>query len=227
LGAESDTFFSKVLNSAKQKNPLKDAPFILNMPSLEKLDELDYEIIRILQADPTQTHSQIAKQLNRSQPAIGARIKKLQDAGLLATQIGVDFHKVTDFTLIRVDIVTTKAKDVLELANYCPYVINAMRLSGEYNISVLMASTDLKRLDAVIDRHYRLKPYVKKTLMERITDVATTFILPMNLKAEEHVCDENDPCEKNPLCREMRAKANVRPPEEIMAALEQPSPSTS
>ncbi|MHA1618079.1 MAG: Lrp/AsnC family transcriptional regulator, partial [Promethearchaeota archaeon] len=61
------------------------------MSLLSKLDDIDKSIIKILQDDPNITHSQIAKELSRSQPAIGARIKKLTEKGILATQIGVDF----------------------------------------------------------------------------------------------------------------------------------------
>ena len=54
----------------------------------------------MLQDDPSITHSQIAKELSRSQPAIGARIKKLTEHGILATQIGVDFKKLQELTLV-------------------------------------------------------------------------------------------------------------------------------
>ena len=60
------------------------------------LDNIDKSIIALLQENPAITHSDIAKKLNRSQPAIGARIKKLNDKGILDTQIGVNFQAIND-----------------------------------------------------------------------------------------------------------------------------------
>ena len=50
---------------------------------LTKIDNIDKRIIETLQKNPSITHSQIAKNLERSQPAIGARIKKLSEKGIL------------------------------------------------------------------------------------------------------------------------------------------------
>jgi DNA-binding Lrp family transcriptional regulator len=195
---------------------------IHNMPQIEKLDDLDYEIIHMLQDDPTLTHSAIAEKLKRSQPAIGARIKKLTETGLLSMQMGVDFKKVDELTLVRVDIETTKPAEIFELCECCPHVINAMRTSGEYNVSLFLASDSLKQIDNVVERHYRNKPYVKKAKIERFTNFAKTFVMPFNLRADTHGCGENDPCNKDPICRENRLKAGKRSPEEIIMALEQP-----
>lgn len=190
------------------------------MNQIEKLDELDFEIIQMLQEDPTLTHSAIAEKLKRSQPAIGARIKKLNETGLLSLQMGVDFKKVNELTLVRVDLETTKPVEVFELCSYCPHVINGLKTSGEYNMSIYIASNSLKIIDKVVERHYRNKPYVKKAKIERITDFAKNFVMPYNLRAGSHDCDEKDPCDSDPICRENRIKAGKRSPEEILSALE-------
>jgi DNA-binding Lrp family transcriptional regulator len=43
-----------------------------------KLDDIDRKIITLVQGDPNLTHTQIAEQINRSQPTVGMRIKKLE-----------------------------------------------------------------------------------------------------------------------------------------------------
>ena len=42
-----------------------------------KIDEVDKSIIELIQKEPTLTHTEIAKKVNRSQPTIGTRIRKL------------------------------------------------------------------------------------------------------------------------------------------------------
>ena len=47
------------------------------------IDEIDRNIIQLIQKEPTLTHTEIAKQVNRSQPTIGMRIRKLEELGIL------------------------------------------------------------------------------------------------------------------------------------------------
>ncbi len=178
----------------------------------DAFDDLDFEILKRMQADPTVTHSALARHLNRSQPAIGARIKKLKAKGLLDVQVGVNFKEVDELILLRCDMKTTRPEDVMELCDHCPYMINYFRTSGNNNLSVFMASSNLKRLDHVLDRHFRNKPYVSNVTMERITKCGKNFILPVNYLAEKHP-EIDDPCEADPICRVSRAIAGVRSPE--------------
>ena len=165
--------------------------------NIAKLDDIDKELIHLLQNDSDITHSQIAKKLNRSQPAIGARIKKLTDQGILATQIGVDFsnEKINSIlNLVKVEMTTSKPDLVFDMASHCPYMINALKMSGEYNILMFMACSSLKRLDVVLDRHFRNQNYVKKIRMDLITSYAKKFIIPVDFSAEnfenpDDLCD--------------------------------------
>ena len=59
-----------------------------------KLDEIDRQIISLVQKDPALTHTEIADQINRSQPTVGMRIKKLEKSGILQFQPGINFRRV-------------------------------------------------------------------------------------------------------------------------------------
>ncbi len=178
------------------------------------IDEIDLEIITLLQNDPSLTHSKIAEKLNRSQPAIGARIKKLTSRGILATQIGINFKEMSEINLVKVDLKTTRAMDILELAEFCPYILNAMKISGEFNITLFLASSSLKKIDSVIDRHFREKKYVNRIQMDVISRIAKNFVLPMNFMGEKY--DEDfDPCKNNPICSGLRKEAKARSPLEL------------
>jgi Lrp/AsnC family leucine-responsive transcriptional regulator len=168
------------------------------MFSGQDLDEIDIQIIRLLQESPAITHSDIAKQLNRSQPAIGARIKKLQEQGILATQIGVDFQAVTEINLVKIELITKKPEELIDMAKYCPFIINALKLSGEYNIALFIACAKLKTVDSIVDGHFRNKEYISKVRMDLVTGVAKKLILPVDfsptpIKEDIIVCGENCP----------------------------------
>lgn len=180
------------------------------MSSITKIDDIDKAIIDMLQKNPSITHSQIAKELDRSQPAIGARIKKLTESGILATQIGVDFSNPdvnSVLNLVKVEMTTTNPEDVFALSKVCPYIINALKMSGEYNILMFMACSSLKRLDTILDRHFRNKEYVRKIRMDLITSYAHPLILPVDFTAENFE-NPDDPCNVTtcPHCEAILAK---------------------
>lgn len=166
------------------------------------IDDLDRQIIELLQKDPDMTHSAIAKEIGRSQPAVGARIHRLEEKGVLSAQYGINFKVIKDLHLIKVELATSNPDRVFEMSKYCPFIINCMRLSGQNNIMVLMVTDALKKIDKIIDYQFRNKDFVERVEMEIITDIERDFVLPVNLMIDEHdpkpniACNECVGCEK-------------------------------
>ena len=84
-----------------------------------KLDDIDRQIISIVQEDPNMTHTEIATRVNRSQPTIGMRLKKLEQSGVLQFQPGINFKMVELFLAI-VNVKTRDPERLMEMARYCP-----------------------------------------------------------------------------------------------------------
>ena len=101
-----------------------------------KLDDIDRQIITLIQNDPNITHSDIAQKVNRSQPTIGMRLKKLTSSGVLKIQAGLNF-KTVDIFFAFVYIKTDEPEKVMEQARHCPFMMNAYKLSGEFNYSII------------------------------------------------------------------------------------------
>ncbi len=148
-----------------------------------KLDEVDKSIIEIIQKEPTLTHSEIAKKVNRSQPTIGTRIRKLEKAGVLKFQAGINL-KSMDLLLARVEIQTLEPDEMVKLVKSCPHMLNAFRLSGTSNLSILVVSNKLTHLDEIINHHFRKDPNVINVYMDIITDVTNDFIFPFDFNVE-------------------------------------------
>jgi len=158
-----------------------------------KLDDIDRQIISIVQEDPNITHTDIAKRINRSQPTVGMRIKKLEKSGVLVFQPGINFKKVNLF-LATVEVKTKDPDELMEMAKCCPFMLNAFRLSGEHNISILLASSKLDKLDNIINYHFRRNPDIGSVSMEIVTDIAKDFILPIDFDSENHNPTIEDGC---------------------------------
>ncbi len=153
------------------------------------IDNIDRKIISLLQKDPSITHTEIAKEVKRSQPTIGLRIKKLEKAGIMNFQAGLNL-KVADVLIARVDLQTNNPEKILNEIKNCPYIINGFQLSGTYNLSLLIANSALKHLDIIINEHFRNDPDVLKIHMEIVTNIINDFVLPMNLNTKKCKCDE-------------------------------------
>ena len=158
-----------------------------------KLDDIDRQIISIVQEDPNITHTDIAERINRSQPTVGMRIKKLEKSGILVFQPGINFKKVNLF-LATVEVKTKDPDELMEMAKCCPFMLNAFRLSGEHNISILLASSKLDKLDNIINYHFRKNPDIGSVSMEIVTDIAKDFILPIDFDSEDHNPTIEDGC---------------------------------
>ena len=88
-----------------------------------KLDETDIRIISLTQKEPHITHSRIAEVINKTQPTVGNRIKKLDKSGVLQLQSGVNFKKV-NINLIIVNLRVKNPETFMEMTNFFMSISN-------------------------------------------------------------------------------------------------------
>jgi DNA-binding Lrp family transcriptional regulator len=146
-----------------------------------ELDNIDQQIISLIQKDPNITHTEIAKYIDRSQPTVGIRLRKLQERGAFFIQPGVNFKMVDNLSIVKVKLNTKDPDKVFELSRCCPFILNCFRHSGDYNISLFMAGPTLDYIDAILNHHFRADEITNKVQMEVMLDMAKDFILPIDL----------------------------------------------
>lgn len=168
-----------------------------------RLDDIDKKIITLVQQNPQLTHTEIAEKVNRSQPTIGMRIKKLEKNGILQFQPGINFKNVNIY-MATVELKTRHPEDIMEMAQCCPFMLNAFRLSGDHNICILLASSQLEKLDNIINYHFRNKEDVQSVSMEIVTDIAKDLVLPIDFDLENHDPSIEDGC--GPKCKWRKEK---------------------
>ncbi|MHA1669841.1 MAG: Lrp/AsnC family transcriptional regulator [Promethearchaeota archaeon] len=169
-----------------------------------KLDDIDRQIITLVQENPNLTHTQIAENINRSQPTVGMRIKKLESNGILQFQPGINFKRV-DLFLATVELNTKKPEEIMEMAKFCPFILNAFRLSGEHNICILLASSKLDKLDKIINYHFRDNPDIQSCSMEIVTEISKDLILPIDFDSEKNAPTSEEGCRE--MCKLKIAKS--------------------
>lgn len=157
------------------------------------IDQIDCRIMELIQKEPTLTHTEIATHVNRSQPTVGMRIRKLENLGVLKYQAGINI-KVADLCFARVELQTKNPNKAIEIVKNCPFMLNAFRLSGNSNISILMVGLNFKDFDHVVNRHFRNDPEVINVHIDLIADVLNDFVLPIDLNLEYGELDLKNMC---------------------------------
>lgn len=160
------------------------------------IDQRDHTILSMLQQNPYVSQEEIAKKIKLSQPSVGARIKKLKDKGVLHTVNGVNF-KVVDLKLAKIDLNTTDTFAVIKEFKDCPFFINALVMSGKYNVCLFFMATDLRRLEGIVNHHLRKNPKVKDMEMNFVISSAKDFVLPLNIDYDnKNQLDCNQDCKE-------------------------------
>lgn len=157
------------------------------------IDDVDCRIMDLIQREPNLTHTEIAHYVNRSQPTVGMRIKKLENLGVLKYQAGVNI-KVADLCFARIELQTKNPRKVIEIVKTCPFLLNAFRLSGNSNISILCVGLNLKDIDYIVNHHFRNDPEVCDVHIDVISEVVNDFVIPIDLNLEYGEFNLKDTC---------------------------------
>ena len=150
---------------------------------LLKIDSADKKIIEMIEANPDITHSAIAKEIEKSQPAVGARIIKLERKHLLTKQVGFNVKQVD----IKVAIVYVSTKDVEEIVKKienCPFINHAFKISGEFNVLCFIAASDLQTIEKLVDLCFRRDPNVINVKTNILIESIHDFVVPIDFQIE-------------------------------------------
>ncbi|MHA1196942.1 MAG: Lrp/AsnC family transcriptional regulator, partial [Promethearchaeota archaeon] len=148
------------------------------------IDDDDYKIIELIEKNPDITHSEIAREIEKSQPAVGARIIKLERKHLLTKQVGFNIKNVD----IKVAIVFISTKDVdkiVEKIKKCPFINHAFKISGEFNLLCFIAASDLQTIEKLVDLCFRKDPNVINVKTNILIESVHDFVIPIDFQIEK------------------------------------------
>ena len=165
------------------------------MSEVLKMDDIDKKIIALVQDQPNLTHTQIAEKVNRSQPTVGMRIRRLEEQGVLQFQAGINL-KTAEMYFARVELQTNNPNEIYEIVQKCPFMLNAFRLSGKTDMSIMMAGFNVEDIDKIVNIHLRSNTNVLKVSIDLITDIMTDFIIPFDFNFSRCECKLDRHCWK-------------------------------
>ncbi len=151
---------------------------------LLSIDDADKIIIEMMEKNPDITHSAIAKEIEKSQPAVGARIIKLERKHLLTKQVGFNVKEV-DIKVAIVYISTKDVENVVEKIKNCPFINHAFKISGEFNMLCFIAASDLQTIEKLVDLCFRRDPNVINVKTNILIESIHDFVVPIDFTIEK------------------------------------------
>lgn len=129
--------------------------------TLEPFDATDREILAILQLEGRLGVTEIGRRVNLSQPAVSARIKRLERSGVITgyravvdpARLGLPIHAV-----IRLRTTHARISACLDHFAQVPEIAGVFRLTGEDCFLLDVHSAGAERLEAVVDGIARFGP---------------------------------------------------------------------
>lgn len=147
------------------------------------IDETDKKILRMLAEKPQMSQAEISGRLKISQPAVSARIHKLEDNGVLSYLVGTDIKKAQLF-MAKVDITTDKVEQLLKTLENCPLYLNCFLTSGKHNMTCLMVGENIRSIMACVDSRLRQNLPIKDIEFDLIVAPTRPMIVPVKPQAE-------------------------------------------
>ena len=120
-----------------------------------KLDSLNWKILHCLQENARMPNTEIGRRVGISSPAVGERIKKMEDSGVINSyrtvvspfELGYQFKAI-----ITLRAFMGKLKPFLEKVKTYDEVLNCYRITGNENIVMEVVLKDQFHLEKFIDQ---------------------------------------------------------------------------
>ncbi|MEU4227882.1 Lrp/AsnC family transcriptional regulator [Nonomuraea sp. NPDC026600] len=132
------------------------------------LDAVDQAILAILQTEGRLGVTEIGRRINLSQPAVSARIKRLEQSGVITgyravvdpARLGLSIHAV-----IRLRATHARISASLDHFAKLPEVTNVYRLTGEDCFLIDVHAPSAERLETIVDSVARFGPVITSLVL--------------------------------------------------------------
>jgi len=157
------------------------------------IDDVDKKILYLLSNNPQLSQAEISSQLKISQPAVSARIRKLEEDGILTHQVGTDVKKAQLF-LAKVEVTTNQAEQFLKSVENCPLYLNCFLTSGTHNMTCFLMGEDMRSVMSCVDSRFRQNEAIKDMECDLVMSPTRPMIVPVKPNMEKK---KVNPCGKD------------------------------
>jgi len=147
--------------------------FGLESSLIEKIDEIDLQIISLLQEDSRLSFNKIASKLGISVGTAYNRVKSLEDRGIIKGYTVIVDPVKLGYNLTAVILIQAEGKHLLDVEKKVAKisdVISVYDITGDFDIAVIARFKDRADLNAFIKGLLGM-PYVKRTVTNVVLNV--------------------------------------------------------
>jgi len=137
------------------------------------IDEIDQKLLVLLKKDAKKKYSELAEELNLSPPSVHARVKKLEQLGIIKSySIDIDgaLLGLRLCAFVRLTTEGASNKDLCESLGVFPEVEELYNVAGEECILLKVRTTDTTALGTFLDT-LRTVRGIKKTITSVVLSV--------------------------------------------------------
>lgn len=119
------------------------------------LDKIDGHILQLLQQDARMTNTEIGKRVGLSQPAVTARIQRLEETGVIegySARINPRRAGMEITALIRLKTTHEQINACLDMFKSMPAIIEADRITGDDCFMIRATVATMPELEVAIDQ---------------------------------------------------------------------------
>src|SRR5690242_21816178 len=128
---------------------------IMAFVSKPELDERDWRLLEALQQDARQGYAELGRQVGLSAPAVAERVKRLEEAGVIAGYHAVIDPKRLGYSIdamVRLRCDGGVCSRIGALVADVPEVLECRRLAGEDSALLHVVAMSTGHLESVLDR---------------------------------------------------------------------------
>ncbi|MGZ2748533.1 Lrp/AsnC family transcriptional regulator [Burkholderia stagnalis] len=132
------------------------------------LDRLDWRILEALQHNARVTNTDLGQQIGLSQPAVTARIRRLEERGIIegyAARINPGLVGRGIAAIVRIRTTHAEIKRCLSAFEAMPEIVEAHRITGEDCFIVRMVVEEMVQLEAAIDALAKFGPVTTSVVL--------------------------------------------------------------
>jgi Lrp/AsnC family transcriptional regulator, leucine-responsive regulatory protein len=119
------------------------------------LDQVNVRLLRELQRDPRAPMATLARRVRMSAPAVTERVRRLEDAGVIAgyrMEVAPKALGLLVAAYVRIRPAPGQLAKVAELAERAPEVVECHRITGEDCFLLRVYVSDMEQLESALDR---------------------------------------------------------------------------
>lgn len=145
---------------------------------IDRLDDVDLNILRLLQEDGRITNAELARRVGLSPPSVLQRVRKLEDLNLVREYTAVLNQEALGFNFVVMAMVSLALHQEQPIERFrkavvkMPEVLECMHVSGDFDFLLKIVVKDMKTYEEFVR--------VQLSAIKGVGKIQSCFVLAMN-----------------------------------------------